>query len=102
MVSTFSLPRLMEEEVSALVRSGHYSSKSDVIKDAMRLLFKSKTNLRHAAAIELMKEGKISLGKAAEIAEMSVQELQQMMEHHKVFKEIKTEKSDLERISETR
>ncbi|MFH0972194.1 MAG: UPF0175 family protein [Candidatus Micrarchaeota archaeon] len=101
MVSSFSLPRLMEEEIAALVRSGHFSSKSDVVKDAMRLLMKNRPNLRHAAAIELMKEGKISVGKAAEVAEISVEELQKMMEHHKVFRETKADKSDLERITET-
>ncbi|MFH1258125.1 MAG: ribbon-helix-helix domain-containing protein [Candidatus Micrarchaeota archaeon] len=42
MVSTFSLPRLSEDQITALVRAGYYSSKSDVIKDALRLLFKSK------------------------------------------------------------
>lgn len=102
MVSTYSLPRLMEDEVSALVRSGHYSSKSDVIKDAMRTLFKSKSHLKSAAAIELLKEGKISLGKAAEIAEIPVHELQKMLEHHKIFRELALNKEDLEKISETK
>lgn len=100
MVSSFSLSRLMEEEISALVRAGHYSSKSDVIKDALRLLFKSRPSLRHAAAIELMKEGKISIGKAAEVAEIPVEELQKMMEHHKIYREIRADKGDMERISE--
>ena|SRR3989338_4583711 len=102
MVSSYSLPRLMEEEVAALVRSGHYSSKSDVIKDALRLLMKNRPNLRHAAAIELMKEGKISVGKAAEVAELTVEELHKLMEHHKVYREIRPEKGELDRISETK
>ncbi|MFH1751245.1 MAG: UPF0175 family protein [Candidatus Micrarchaeota archaeon] len=102
MVSSYSLPRLMEEEISALVRSGHYSSKSDVVKDAIRLLMKSRPNMRNAAAIELMKEGKVSVGKAAEIAQTTVEELHKMMEHHKVYKEVQPEKGDLDRISETK
>ncbi|MEK6953509.1 MAG: UPF0175 family protein [Candidatus Micrarchaeota archaeon] len=102
MVSTFSLPRLMEEQISALVRAGHYSSKSDVVKDAMRLLLKTKTGLRYAAAIELVKEGKISLGRAAEIADLSPDEMQRLAEHHKAFREIRAEKGELERISETK
>ncbi len=101
MVTSYSLARLMEEQIEALVRAGYYSSKSDVIKDALRLLFKTRKNLRHATAIELLKEGKISLGKAAEMAELSVSELQEMMDHHKVWKEVKGEKADLERIRET-
>ena len=100
MVTSYSLTRLMEEEINALVRAGHYSSKSDVVKDALRHLLKHRVNLRHAAAIELLKEGKISIGKASEIAELSVEELHKLMEHHKIFRETNGDKEELERIKE--
>ncbi len=67
-VEAFSLPEVMIEEVNALVRSGIYSSKSDVARDAFRCLLEHKPELRTNAAIELYKEEKVSLGRAAEIA----------------------------------
>jgi hypothetical protein len=37
-----------------------------------------------------------------EMREVGVEELHKLMGHHKVFREIKAERADLERISETR
>ncbi|MFH1258124.1 MAG: UPF0175 family protein [Candidatus Micrarchaeota archaeon] len=51
--------------------------------------------------MELLKEGRISLGKAAELAEVSVEEMNKMLEHHKIYREVRVEKSELDRISET-
>jgi predicted HTH domain antitoxin len=69
----------MKKEVDALVRSGHYSSKSDVVKDALRYMFDNKSNVRIAAAVELYKEGEVSLGKAAEIASVSLVEFKEIL-----------------------
>ena len=73
MTTAFSLPKIMEMEISALVRSGYYSSKSDVAKDAFRTLFDVKKQLKVASAVELYKSGEVSLTRAAEIAEIDVE-----------------------------
>ena len=69
----------MKKEVDALVRSGHYSSKSDVIKDAVRYMLDNKSNIRNAAAIELYRAGEVSLGKAAEIANVGLIEFKEIL-----------------------
>ncbi|MEM3129416.1 MAG: UPF0175 family protein, partial [Nitrososphaerales archaeon] len=74
MPSSYNLPELVKKEIDALVRAGYYSSKSDVVKDALRIFLNSRKNLRIAAAVQLYKEGELSLGKAAEIADMGVTE----------------------------
>lgn len=79
MPSSYNLPELVKKEIEALVRSGHYSSKSDVVKDALRYMLESKKNLRLAAAIELYKQGEVSLGKAAEIANMGIIEFKETL-----------------------
>ncbi|MDP6155819.1 MAG: UPF0175 family protein [Candidatus Thermoplasmatota archaeon] len=79
MVSAFSLPPIMEMEIESLVHSGYYSSKSDVIKDAFRVFLENRTQLKTAAAIELYKMEKVSLGKAAEISELSIEEFKEIL-----------------------
>jgi len=73
MTTAFSLPKVIEMEISALVRAGYYSSKSDVAKDAFRTLLSTKKNLKQACAVELYRNGEVSLTKAAEIAEMDIE-----------------------------
>ena len=71
MASTYSIPPIYEDEIDAVVKAGYYSSKSDVVRDALRLLFDTKDSLKLSAAIEMYKSGKVTLGKAAEIAGMN-------------------------------
>lgn len=91
MVKTFSLPKVVEMEIDALVDSGYYSSKSDVAKDAFRTLFETKTNLRIASAVELYRSGKISLGRAAEIASVTIEEFKDALESRGISVEMDTE-----------
>lgn len=92
---TFSLPEIMSSEISALVRAGFYSSKSDVAKDALRCLFENKPNLKVTAAVELYKEGKISLGRGAEIAEMSTSDFKEVLAERGFRRVIKSSKKRL-------
>ncbi|MFP4001844.1 MAG: UPF0175 family protein [Thermoplasmata archaeon] len=67
---SISLPELMDDEIDALVESGEYSSKSDVIRDAFRTFMRKNHKKKIRVAIELYKEEKVSLMRGAEIAEM--------------------------------
>ncbi len=77
MPSSYSLPEIVKKEIDALVSAGYYSSKSDVVKDALRTFLAKKKNMRIAAAVELYRREEISLGKAAEIADMGIVEFKQ-------------------------
>ncbi|MHB8567921.1 MAG: UPF0175 family protein [Nitrososphaerales archaeon] len=79
MPSSYNLPELVKKEVDALVKAGYYSSKSDVVKDALRTFLNSKRNLRIAAAVELYREGEVTLGKAAEIADIGIIEFKERL-----------------------
>jgi predicted HTH domain antitoxin len=63
---------VIEERISALIRSGVYESKEDFIEDAYRALMETKPNLNIEAAIELYKEEKISLCRGAEISGLPI------------------------------
>lgn len=89
---TFSLPEIISDEISALVKAGFYSSKSDVAKDALRCLFEHKPHLKVTAAVELYNSGEVSLGKAAEIAEMSTADFKEALAERGVIRAIKSTK----------
>ena len=72
MPSSYSIPRVYEDEIEAVIRAGYYSSKSDVVRDALRLLFETRSHLRLSAAIEMFTSNKITLSKAAELAGMDL------------------------------
>ncbi len=91
MPSSYNLPELVKKEIDALVNAGYYSSKSDVVKDAIRIFLHSKKNLSLAAAIELYKKGEVSLGKAAEIANMGIVEFKEMLKDYGIKRAIEAE-----------
>lgn len=74
---SISLPELMNNEIDALVKSGEYSSRSDVIRDAFRTFMRKNREKKIRVAIELYKEEKISLMRGAEIAEMDSESFKQ-------------------------
>ena len=100
MPSSYNNPELVKKEIGALVKAGYYSSKSDVVKDALRTFLSSKRNLRMAAAVELYKEGEVSLGKAAEIADIGIIEFKEMLASLSYKRIITVSKSDVKRADE--
>jgi len=91
MPSSYNLPEIVKMEIDALVRAGYYSSKSDVVKDALRTFLDKKENMRVAAAAELYKQSEVSLGKAAEIADMGIAEFKERLAELGVTRVIKAE-----------
>lgn len=78
----------MDRKIKALVRAGYYSTGLEVIKDAMRSLFRENTELKINAAIELYKEGEVSLGKAAEIAGVTTIEFKEILGKRGIIRKI--------------
>ena len=66
--STFNLSNRIKEEIKSLVRAGHFTSESDVVKTALRMLKERYPEYRTDIAVEMFKDGKVSLGKAAEMS----------------------------------
>lgn len=91
-VEAFSLPELMKDQIVALVKIGTYSSKSDVVKDAFRCLFEHKPELKTGTAVELFQSGKVSLGRAAEIAGVSTIEFKDILAARKIMRTVNVRK----------
>lgn len=61
--------------VEALIRSGIYSTKNELIDDALRTFFEFRKDMRVAAVVELYKTEEMSISKAAELAGISTEEI---------------------------
>jgi predicted HTH domain antitoxin len=90
----------MKKEIGALVRAGYYTSKSDVVRDALRSFLCSKKKLRIAAAVELYKDGEVTLGKAAEIAGLRIIDFKELLVNLGYKRTITTSKSDIREADE--
>jgi Arc/MetJ-type ribon-helix-helix transcriptional regulator len=91
MPSSYNLPEIVKKEIDELVKSGYYSSKSDVVKDALRYMLSNKKNLRLAAAVGLYKKGEVTLGKAAEIADVDIIEFKEKLKEYGIKRVIEAE-----------
>ena len=78
----------VDRKVKALVNAGYYSSELEVIKDAMRSLFRENVELKVSAAIELYKEEEVSLSKAAEMAGVTTIEFKDILGKRGIMREI--------------
>ena len=87
-MNTVVIPVAYHDEIDALIKSGHYLNTDDFIKDAIRSLFEYKPIMKIDAAIELYKESKVSLGKAAEIAGMNIIQFKEVLGNRGMIREI--------------
>lgn len=78
-VVSVSIPEILEMEIDALVKRGYYDNKSEIFREALRNLFASNQTLRISAVVELYQDGRISLGKAAEMAGLSIEEMKEVL-----------------------
>lgn len=76
---SFTVPEMLRLELGAVPKTGYYDSTSEFLRDAMRTILAARKDLRIAIASVLYKEGKISLGKAVEIAEVNYEEMKKML-----------------------
>ncbi len=96
--ATFSLSKRDREEIESLVKTGHFTSKSDVVKTAIRLLKERHPEYRTDIAVNLFKEEKVSLGRAAEIAGISRESFKEVLKERGVEREIQMRDDSEERL----
>ncbi len=76
---TATVPDLFGLELEYLLKIGAYRNEGEVIKDALRQLLLSKPGYRIDIAVKLYVDDKISLGKAAELAGISFDEMKEVL-----------------------
>ncbi len=75
---SFTVPEMLRLELGAIPKTGYYDSTSEFLRDAMRTLLTARKDLRIALASVLYTEGKISLGKAVEVADVNYEEMKKI------------------------
>ena len=79
MDTTLDLPDLLQEQITAAWETGFYASEEALIIDAIRILMAARPDVRLATACRLYERGTISLGKAAELADVDVETFKQAL-----------------------
>lgn len=97
MLANFSLPTLLEDEIDALIEAGYYPNKSDVLKDAIRTLMETRSDLKLAASIEMFRKGKVSVGRASELAGLSVVEFKEVLIARGIDRQLLVEGEDMKK-----
>ena len=83
---SITLPPKMNEEINAIIKAGYYDNRSELIREALRLFFAQKAEIRLVAALELYKEGKITISRAAEIAGLPFDSMKTILEDENLIK----------------
>lgn len=89
---SITIPEKMGEEIDAIINSGYYDNRSELIRDAIRLFLAQKAEIRLVAAIELYKREKITLSRAAEIAGISFDDMKSILQDEGVLRRGKSGK----------
>lgn len=74
-LKTLRLPDFLHEEVSAVVDAGLYANEESFVADAVRTLMAARPDLREAVACKMYERGNWSLGRAAEWANLNIEEM---------------------------
>lgn len=72
---TLRLPDSLHDEVSAAVAAGLYLNEESFVADAVRTLLAARPDLREAVACKMYERGDWSLGRAAEWANLNIEEM---------------------------
>ena len=74
---------LLEDELKAVVQAGAYTSTEEAISHALEVLLAAHTPLRINTAVELYRQGTVTLCRAAEVARLELEAFKdQLATHH--------------------
>ena len=89
-----------EKEIDSLARMRSYGSREAVISDAVRALLVLKPGLKMEVALDLYKNGEVSLWRAAEMAGLSLEEFKELLASRSIRIEVgASNEESLERLS---
>jgi predicted HTH domain antitoxin len=76
---------LLEDELTAVVQAGDYTSREEAIGHALEVLLAANPPLRINTAVELYRLGKVTLTRAAEIAGLELEALKEQLARRAVL-----------------
>ena len=75
---------LLADELKAVVQAGAYASKEEVIGHALEVLLAAHVPLRINTAVELYRQGTVTVARAAEIAGLELEAFKDQLAEHNV------------------
>ena len=91
---------MMKDKVEAVIRSGMYSDEEELYDEAIRTFFEVKSDLKTIAAVELYKEGEVSIEKAAETAGVNVVQFKEILSQRGITRWVGSGEEELKRKTE--
>jgi len=73
------LPKVLKEDADIYVKGGYFGNRSELIREAIREFLTKLEKNRMNIAIDLYRNGKISLGKAAEISRVGYEKMKDIL-----------------------
>jgi predicted HTH domain antitoxin len=100
--SPMQLPGFLQEQITAAQEAGLYASEAELIADAVRTFLAARPDVRLVTACRLYDQGKLSLGKAAELAGLDSERFKQALAERgisRIAPESLDETTEMARIS---
>jgi len=91
---------VLERELIATVRAGLFHTEEEALAEALGTFFAVKPHYRQEAAIEMFKDGELSLSRAAKIAGMNRWRFQELLVSRGIKIEIEVDEADARTQSE--
>ncbi|MFB6115377.1 MAG: UPF0175 family protein [Candidatus Nanohalobium sp.] len=88
--ASFSLSERDKMEIDSLASSDKFTSKSDVVKTALRLMKERNPEHKIDIAVEMYRSGEVSLGRAAEIASTDRETFKEILEERGVDRKLES------------
>lgn len=83
---SITIPQKMSVEIDAIIDTGYYDNRSEFIQDAIRMYLAQKPEMRLVAAVELYRQDKITLSRAAEIAGLSFEGMKSILQDEGILR----------------
>ena len=90
---------LLSEELEAITEAGLYESREAFLSHAVETLFAARPDLREAVACKLYEKGVFSLGKAAEWARISIDDLKEALHRFRISREAPEDAAETEAMA---
>ena len=75
----FKLPKSLADVVRMIPKTGAYESESEFMKDAVKTLLMARADVRASLAVELYREGIISIGRVSELTDLDYEGAKKML-----------------------
>jgi predicted HTH domain antitoxin len=74
------LPKSLVEEIRIIPKLGVYKSESEFVRDAVKTFLMARLDLRTSLAVEMYKEGVISMGRVSELTDLNLDGARKLLE----------------------